>query len=928
MSTTLSCPSCSDPITEAHRFCPSCGTSLDVSETPTGTAPRPGTPGPRRRSDPASPSGLRTPPSAGHRTPGGSNTGAGLAAGATQARFLPGDLLADRYRIVGLLGKGGMGEVYRADDLRLDQPVALKFLPPGLEADRERLERFYNEVRMARTVAHPAVCRVYDIGDVEGQHFLSMEYVDGENLALLLRRIGRLAADKAMDIAQQLSAGLAAAHDKGVLHRDLKPENVMLDGQGKVRITDFGLAGLEDSIRGDDVRSGTPAYMSPEQLTGREVTARSDVYSLGLVLYELFTGRKAFEGKTYAELLRKHRDETPIDPWALVPDLAPAVERTILRCIEKDPARRVPSARAVSVLLSGGDALAAAIAAGETPSPELVAAAGEAEGLGRARAWTFLAIVLAGTLAQPWLTRDFQLLDRVPVEKSPTVLEDRARDLLRRLGPYGAADSSTGLDVDTEYFREVRRKEKSVGRWAGLSTGEPPAVYFWYRQSPRPLVTTLSRGRVEWGNPPLDVSGMAGARYDLRGRLLAFYVIPPQIDDRAEGFSEADWGPLFAEAELDPTTLRPVTPSWTPPFFCDARRAWEGTTSGLPPVSFRVEAASYRGRPAAFFITYPWTRAERQQPKDLTPGQRAAQVASVILVCVLVGVGGLLAWRNVALGRGDRRGAFRTAAFMVATGLVAWALNADHVPDLQGELALEIRGAGAVLFLATVLWLFYLALEPYVRRLRPHTLISWTRLLSGGWRDAVVGRDVLVGAVWGMGLAFLVPVFYHVMPGWVGLPPPAPVAGFTDGLLGGRWVAAYFAFLMIDATLLGTGALLLFLILRLLLRRETAAAMAVVVILAVFSALPREEAMGLTLLVDVILLGSYVYILLRFGLLSAIAGIYVLNLELGLHLTTELGDWRAGATLPVILLVTAIGVGAFRIALGSRPAFGKSLLPG
>jgi hypothetical protein len=400
MSTTLSCPSCSDPIHEAQRFCPSCGASLDLSETPTGTAPRQRFPSPVRPGSDRPGSGPRAPGSS-QRTPGGTANAAGVSGAAAQGRFLPGTLLVDRYRIVGLLGKGGMGEVYRADDLKLEQPVALKFLPAGFEADRERLERFYNEIRMARQVSHPAVCRVYDIGEVEGEHFLSMEYVDGENLASLQRRIGRLAADKAMDIALQLCAGVAAAHEKGVLHRDLKPDNVMVDGQGKVRITDFGLAGLEDTIRGDDVRSGTPAYMSPEQLAGQDVTARSDVYSLGLVLYELFTGRRAFEGKSFAELLKKHRDELPIEPSLLVPDLAPAVERTILRCLEKNPSRRAPSARAAAVLLAGGDPLAAAIAAGETPSPELVASAGEAEGLSPRVAALCLAVVLLAMIAAP-----------------------------------------------------------------------------------------------------------------------------------------------------------------------------------------------------------------------------------------------------------------------------------------------------------------------------------------------------------------------------------------------------------------------------------------------------------------------------------------------------------------------------------------------
>ena len=198
-------------------------------------------------------------------------------------RFAPGTLIAERYRIISLLGRGGMGEVFRADDLTLGQPVALKFLPESM-IDESMLERFRNEVRIARRISHPNVCRVYDIGEIDNQLFLSMEYVDGEDLSSLLRRIGRLPSDKALEIARKICAGLAAAHDKGVLHRDLKPSNIMLDGRGEVLIMDFGLAGLAHEI--EDVRSGTPAYMAPEQLAGKEVTARSDIYALGLVLYE------------------------------------------------------------------------------------------------------------------------------------------------------------------------------------------------------------------------------------------------------------------------------------------------------------------------------------------------------------------------------------------------------------------------------------------------------------------------------------------------------------------------------------------------------------------------------------------------------------------------------------------------------------------
>src|SRR5215813_4886406 len=278
--------------------------------------------------------------------------------------FTPGAILADRYRVIGLLGRGGMGEVYRADDLKLGQPVALKFLPRHLAEEKDRLDRFYSEVRIARQVSHPNVCRVYDVGELDGLHYLSMEYVDGEDLASLLKRIGRLPPDKALEIARELCAGLAAAHDRGVLHRDLKPSNVMVDGRGRARITDVGLAVAAGDVVEAEV-SGTPAYMAPEQLAGKGASVRSDVYALGLVLYELYTGRKAFDGATLNELRRKHAEDPPTAPSALAQGLDPAVERVILRCLEKDPVARPASAAQIAKALpGGGDPLAAVLAAG------------------------------------------------------------------------------------------------------------------------------------------------------------------------------------------------------------------------------------------------------------------------------------------------------------------------------------------------------------------------------------------------------------------------------------------------------------------------------------------------------------------------------------------------------------------------------------
>src|SRR5438093_11809333 len=322
-------------------------------------------------------------------------------------RLAPGSIIAGRYRLVALLGRGGMGEVYRADDLTLDQPIALKFLPErdmgshGGDGDTggtghdDRLAQLHNELRVARQVSHKNVCRLYDLGHADCRRFLTMEYVDGEDLASLLRRIGRIPQDKAIDLARQLCAGVAAAHDRGVLHRDLKPANVMIDGDGNVRITDFGLAGAADDTA---VRAGTPQYMAPEQLTGQPASIRSDIYALGLVLFEIFTGRRVYEAKTLGELKQLHDTGTITTPSAIVRDLDPAIERVILRCRERDPARRPASALGVAAALPGGDPLAAALAAGETPSPDMLAAAGEADALGVVRGLAIVGSVVGALL--------------------------------------------------------------------------------------------------------------------------------------------------------------------------------------------------------------------------------------------------------------------------------------------------------------------------------------------------------------------------------------------------------------------------------------------------------------------------------------------------------------------------------------------------
>ncbi len=467
-----------------------------------------------------------------------------------EGRFPPGALLGGRYRILGLLGRGGMGEVYRASDLMLAQPVALKFLPQEASHNPRLLERFHSEVRVARLVSHPNVCRVFDIGEVEGMPFISMEYVDGEDLASLLTRIGRFPGDKALEAARKLCAGLAAAHDRGVIHRDLKPQNIMINKRGDVVIMDFGLAAITDQLSGPEVRNGTPAYMSPEQLKGAAVTTRSDIYSLGLVLFELFTGKRPFEARTLQQLIDMQESAQLPGMTTIAADVDPAVENVIRRCLDPDPLRRPAGALSISAALPGGDPLAAALAAGETPSPEMVASAGKVEGLARKWAIPCLAVVVASLLFAPWLLYRERAILRAPLEDPPDVLAHQAREIAVSFGyPARPADSSVWLEHRgplVQYLNQLPEPQN----WAAWLAAEAP-LRAVYRQSPDAL-TASPTGDVGAENPPMSKPGMVSVSVDGYGKLLSFSAIPsadqpfvPPVDPdavfRASGLNRANF---------------------------------------------------------------------------------------------------------------------------------------------------------------------------------------------------------------------------------------------------------------------------------------------------------------------------------------------------------------------------------------------------
>jgi hypothetical protein len=841
-------------------------------------------------------------------------------------RFVPGQILAGRYRIVALAGRGGMGEVYRAEDLTLSQVVAIKFLPEALSQDASALARFQSEVRIARQIAHPNVCRVFDIGDADGTPFLTMEYVDGEDLASAVRRFGKFSPERAVEIARQMCAGLAAAHDRGVVHRDLKPANIMLDGAGKIRITDFGLAGIAATLQGAEIRAGTPAYMAPEQLAGQEVTIKSDLYSLGLILYEILTGKRAFEAATLRDLVKLRESGTLTNPSMFVRNLDPLIERVILRCLDKNPALRPASALQVAAALPGGDPLAAALAAGETPSPEMVAAAGESEGMRPWLALTLLLVCAAGLLASFFVAEKTALVNRVPFDNPPEVLVARAREIIRQLGLSGsAADSAYGFDINGAYLGYIAEHDKTPGRWNALSSDTPSAIIFWYRQSPQEFVPLSffgagpGGGRVTPSDPPMNKTGMLFTILDAHGRLLHLEAVPPQQESPAKSLEPANWSALFSAAGLDPSSLHSAEPEWTPLAFGDSRAAWTGTTPGRPDLPMRIEAAASRGRPIYFDVVYPWSTPDRSSGGSATRRQNIAAMILFSLVLLIAIAGVLVARWNLKKGRSDAKGAARLAAFTLLLFLGMWLLRAHHLPGLAEVALVALALAWALLWTVFVV-LLYIALEPFVRRTEPHILISWSRLLSGKFRDPLVGRDILIGVVYGF-LLLLVEVSDNVVLPLFGKLPPSPGGVSTDALLGVREAIALVCFYVLNWTLYSLCIFFLLFFLQRLLRKTWLAVVVLAAIGTFFSLSQGGEYPAFAAVALALLYVSFLLVLKRFGLLPLIVGFVVQNVVLIFPATTHLGRWYAAPALAGLTAIALLTIYGFQTARAGRPLF-------
>ncbi len=866
-----SCSSCDGILSAVHRFCPSCG-------TPVGAL-------------------------------------------AADGRFRAGALFANRFRIVARLGRGGMGEVYRADDLELGQPVALKFLT-AFRSDERARGRLRNEVRLARQLAHPNVCRVYDIGEAHGDLYLSMEYVDGEDLAALLKRIGRLPIDKGIEIARKLCAGLAAAHGKGVLHRDFKPANIMIDSHGEVRIMDFGLAAVASELDASDVRSGTPAYMAPEQLAGKEASKQSDLYALGLVLYELFTGKPPFAARDLDELQRLRAASPATTPSTLIPDISPRLESAILKCLEPEPKLRPGSALEVSASLPGGDPLAEALAAGETPSPGMVAASGPTGAVRVATGVAVLASVAIGLTAAVLMAPRAQIVGRLPLKLPPEVLTERAREIVRGLGYTGTpADWASGFRNETgwvEWVATAMGPEATRQDWDQRLGVAPYPVSFWYRQAASPLARRITladaSARARPTERALSQNGEVSVDLGLDGALLGF-AAAPQGSASPGGVLERglDWPALFNAAGLDISRFTPIEPDSNPPIASDAQLAWQGTNNDHLRTPVRVEAGAFRGRPLYFQVIFPWSDASRSS-EDPSFGTQLWPIELLDLLTLFAVA--LVARYNWTHGRGDVRGAAIVGVYLFSAFLLSILLGAHRLSSLS---QISIAVAGALVSAMT-----YLALEPWVRRIWPQALVTWSRVLTGRWRDPVVARDVGIGVLAAVGINCLRHGLYLGLSS-VGAPAAADVLGggvlrFTlDQLMGTRFIASAAFHSFQGGFALAMSMFFAFFLCRAVLRKPWLGAVAFLVLVNAYSLPFFMQGDWIELIGQITINVIAVVVMVRFGLLAlavwASVGWFI---EHGL-LTNDLTAWYGESSLVVVTVVSALALWAFHTSLGGRP---------
>jgi hypothetical protein len=832
-----------------------------------------------------------------------------------QARFHAGDVVAGRYRIVSRLGQGGMGDVYRADDLSTCVCVALKFLPPTRASDPQWVEKLKKEVSLARQVTHKGVCRVHDFVEGGGLVFLTMEFIEGDNLGIELEKLGRASRDTVVAWAWQLCDSLAAIHEAGLVHCDLKPQNIIVDRKGLVRIVDLGLArqaALENSL------GGTIAYMAPEQYDRGTVTPQSDLYSLGLVLYQLASGLHPYP---HSHPGSSERAIPPRPPSEFMGgDGDRKLDKAILQCLEHAPQRRPETARQLQRRLP-------------PVSPEVTQTLKDSGAVRPMWAFLLFGAVLVGLVLQGLLAKHVLLVHQARGKIAPEQLPFEAQNMLReRLGWPDREHHDCGLVWDVQLIRQLQERP-DASRSRDIQDKRDPILYFWYRESPNELVPTI---RHTPADPPLLFPGMRCVILDLDGRLVEFRAIPnpaagaqdsrPDPKRGAVGAAAektrpmASWEKaLFDCAKLNPAGFKETEELPTPPVFAGEYSAWTGKEDADRPELY-VEMAAHRGQPVFFQIWRAEYRADELKnrqgrivdPRHLDLPDQLHELAWILTAAGLLAAVALVP-RNLKRRWIDFRGTFRVVLFFQLALLLG---TAFHLFSPRGSLGsmrkMSVFALGTAAFWSGVLAIAYMAFEPYLRRRWPTRFTAWNRFLNGRLRDSLVGRDVLLGTLFGTMIALLRKLLPYIeswrgIPSWtlerpLGLPLDSP-----DVPMG--WLGLALSSAIVNTVMCA----ILLLLLVWIMRREW---LAVGVLAALGFWLHSHSNLAMSpdskiMWIEAFVTPALVYaFLIRFGLLATVVCWFTALVALGMPLTFDYQSWYFGSSIlgfAVLVILAAYG---------------------
>ncbi|HEX8369643.1 MAG TPA: hypothetical protein VF604_13950, partial [Pyrinomonadaceae bacterium] len=595
----------------------------------------------------------------------------------------------------------------------------------------------------------------------------------------------------------------------------------------------------------------------------------------------------------------------------------------------KSPAERPQNALQVALMLPGGNPLEAAIAAGETPSPEMVAAAPQKGALPPLVALSLLACVFVCIGLLMLMSKQTSLHRFVPLEKSPEVLRERSRELAEKFG-YPAFDSYHGFIRETAYLDYLKKNDDAPSRWRKLASGQPAVVKFWYSQSPEPLVP-FGYGTIVVKDPPNNIAGMAQVYLDTKGRLIFFEGVPSRTGEAGGGATKnVDWADVFKEAGFNLADFKEAEPEWTPMHAFDERRAWTGKYPEQPDVAIRIEAAAYRGKLVSFEIVEPWTNPARQTPYQ---GGVGTDISAVILLAIFFTVLFVSTWlaiKNVRGGRSDVRGAFRLAVFLFAVRMLGWAFQTHHIASPE-EVWLFLSGLQSGLFWSCFVGLMYLSFEPYLRKYTPERVISWNRLLAGDWRNPLVGRDILIGGAAGLAVIVLGSLRYFI-PVWLFGEPPLIPHGISNpggaALLGIRGFPVLFLNQITSSLIFAFMVSFLILFFTMLLRRKWLGYAAFWLLLSAF-AVTNDIGAGRPLsgmLWSVLFPTFLVLTASRFGVLAMASGFVFYHLIVFYPVTTELSAWYAGDFVLSVIALAALAIYGFYTSLAGQPIFQGNLL--